>query len=148
MAWGLVKHTPQQLSPREERISKVQRELYPILTPAERELFKSYIVDWIAGQSPFAQLKANITHAQECHAADIHAGRIGPQAALAPQSALYAQALAVLGLSGNPSAEEIHSAYRRAARELHPDRGGSVEDMQKLNAAFDVLTKRRERWNK
>lgn len=35
------------------------------------------------------------------------------------------------------TAEGVQSAYRRAAREAHPDRGGSKEQMQRLNRARD-----------
>jgi curved DNA-binding protein CbpA len=53
----------------------------------------------------------------------------------------------VLGVSEDATAEEIVRGYRNRARELHPDRGGSEEDMKLLNEARDVLgneTARRE----
>jgi len=33
--------------------------------------------------------------------------------------------------------EELKKAYRRAAMSAHPDRGGSVEEMQAVNAAYE-----------
>ena len=32
--------------------------------------------------------------------------------------------------------------YHRRAKELHPDAGGSTEDMQRLNAWYDAVRKR------
>lgn len=37
--------------------------------------------------------------------------------------------------------EELYSQYKRLAMEHHPDRGGRVEDMQAINAEYDVLKK-------
>jgi len=37
---------------------------------------------------------------------------------------------------------QIDKAYKRKAREVHPDIGGSDEAMQKLNAAYTVLMER------
>ena len=41
----------------------------------------------------------------------------------------------VLGVTESASAGEIDVAYRRLAREAHPDRGGSDAAMARLNAA-------------
>lgn len=49
-------------------------------------------------------------------------------------------ALALLGLAGRPSEEEIHKAYRRRALDLHPDApGGSDERFHQLTAAMELL---------
>jgi len=48
-------------------------------------------------------------------------------------------ALEVLGLSGNPSREEIIAAHRRLMQKLHPDRGGTTYLAQQLNDAKRVL---------
>lgn len=45
----------------------------------------------------------------------------------------------VLGVASSASVEEIRSAYRTAARRRHPDSGGSVDAMQRLNEAWHVL---------
>jgi hypothetical protein len=45
----------------------------------------------------------------------------------------------VLNLQRNASPEQIQQAYREAARNSHPDRGGSTEVMQRTNRANDVL---------
>lgn len=45
----------------------------------------------------------------------------------------------VLGLWPLASKDEVQAAYRAPAKERHPDRGGSHEAMQELNAARDAL---------
>jgi hypothetical protein len=45
----------------------------------------------------------------------------------------------VLGLSGNPSREEIIAAHRKLIQKLHPDRGGTNYLAQQLNEAKRVL---------
>ncbi len=40
----------------------------------------------------------------------------------------------------NSSSEEIKSAYRRCARETHPDRQGDVERFRKIQEAYAVLS--------
>lgn len=45
-----------------------------------------------------------------------------------------------LGVARDATQDEIRAAYRRAAKDAHPDReGGSTEHMQAVNAAYDVL---------
>ncbi|UJR29743.1 hypothetical protein I4U23_017291 [Adineta vaga] len=46
----------------------------------------------------------------------------------------------ILGISSNASQEQIRIAAREKALEHHPDRGGSHEMMQKVNAAKRILT--------
>jgi curved DNA-binding protein CbpA len=45
----------------------------------------------------------------------------------------------VLGIPEDATPEDIARGYRTRARELHPDRGGSEEDMKLLNEAHDIL---------
>lgn len=45
----------------------------------------------------------------------------------------------LLGASGDAPREEIGRRYKRLAAEHHPDRGGSEEQMKKLNEAYRVL---------
>ena len=45
----------------------------------------------------------------------------------------------VLGVNEEASKQELDRAYRSAARKLHPDGGGSEEDMKSLNEAHDIL---------
>eukprot|EP00928_Gymnodinium_smaydae_P088890 TRINITY_DN72929_c0_g1_i1.p1 TRINITY_DN72929_c0_g1~~TRINITY_DN72929_c0_g1_i1.p1 ORF type:complete len:478 (-),score=49.57 TRINITY_DN72929_c0_g1_i1:429-1862(-) len=45
-----------------------------------------------------------------------------------------------LGLSLHASAEEVRSAYRRAALSAHPDKGGSAAQFLKVVRAFEVLS--------
>jgi hypothetical protein len=50
--------------------------------------------------------------------------------------------LGVLGLPPTATPQEIAAAYRRLAKEWHPDRGGGPEAerrMAEINAAYDVL---------
>ena len=44
-----------------------------------------------------------------------------------------------LPLSGRLRAEEVNRAWKQAAAEHHPDRGGAVARMQALNGARDLL---------
>lgn len=47
---------------------------------------------------------------------------------------------AVLGIAPDATAEEVHAAYRRAARRAHPDTGeGSAEEMAQVNRAWASL---------
>ena len=46
---------------------------------------------------------------------------------------------AVLGVDADASADEIKKAYRRRARELHPDAGGDEERFKAVQAAYAVL---------
>lgn len=46
----------------------------------------------------------------------------------------------VLGLTQSATAEQIKSAYRRAARDTHPDHGGSSERFHLVSEAYQVLS--------
>lgn len=56
-----------------------------------------------------------------------------------------AQALQVLDLAEGADADTIRKRYRQLAMEHHPDRGGSKDRLQMINAAADVLLGRRQR---
>ena len=45
-----------------------------------------------------------------------------------------------LGISPRAAADEIKSAYRRCAREAHPDRCGDAEKFQAVQAAYTLLS--------
>lgn len=45
----------------------------------------------------------------------------------------------VLGVTVRATADEVRAAYRRAARDHHPDAGGSARRMSEVNAAWHVL---------
>jgi DnaJ domain len=49
-------------------------------------------------------------------------------------------AFTTLGLSSNATIDEIKTAYRRRATQLHPDRGGDHSAMVRLNAAYEEAT--------
>lgn len=55
----------------------------------------------------------------------------------------------VLGVKKDASADEIKKAFRRAAIEHHPDRGGDEEKFKELNEAYEVLkdTDKRKRYD-
>jgi len=50
-----------------------------------------------------------------------------------------AQARALLGVDANADRREIVEAHRRRITAVHPDRGGSNEQVHEANAARDVL---------
>ena len=58
---------------------------------------------------------------------------------VASRSSDEAQARAVLGVARDASADEIAEAHRRLIARVHPDRGGSNEQVHEANAARDLL---------
>lgn len=46
---------------------------------------------------------------------------------------------AILELQPDCTPDEIHSAYRRLAKQYHPDKGGDPEKFRQLKEAYDVL---------
>jgi len=48
-------------------------------------------------------------------------------------------AASILGLDGELNPDIVKAAYRKACMKFHPDRGGSVEMMQAVNKAYEVL---------
>jgi len=69
-----------------------------------------------------------------------------PQNASAPPKASRASSelsvWALLGLTSRASVEEVKSAYRRRALELHPDRGGDAAQFRALHAAYEEALRR------
>lgn len=53
----------------------------------------------------------------------------------------------VLGVSKDATDADIKKAYRRKARELHPDQGGEEEAFKELSAAYEVLKNPQARAN-
>lgn len=55
----------------------------------------------------------------------------------------------ILGVDKNASADEIKKAFRRAAIEHHPDRGGDEEKFKEINEAYEVLkdSEKRKRYD-
>ncbi len=51
----------------------------------------------------------------------------------------------ILGVKSNATKDEVKKAYKKKAWEAHPDRGGSNEDMMKVNAAMEAISRVR-RW--
>ncbi|HAM14803.1 MAG TPA: molecular chaperone DnaJ [Eggerthellaceae bacterium] len=50
-----------------------------------------------------------------------------------------------LGVSKNATADEIKKAFRKLARENHPDAGGSEEAFKDINEAYEVLSDEKKR---
>lgn len=55
------------------------------------------------------------------------------------------QALRVLGLPANATPEQIKRRYRSLAKRYHPDRGGDPREMQRIIAAYELLSKDQSR---
>jgi DnaJ-domain-containing protein 1 len=55
------------------------------------------------------------------------------------------QALNVLGLPPNATLQQIKRRYRSLAKRYHPDRGGNQQQMQRIIAAYEYLTKEQSR---
>jgi DnaJ-class molecular chaperone len=53
----------------------------------------------------------------------------------------------VLGLSKDATADDIKKAYRKLAREHHPDKGGDPEKFKKVQEAYEVLNDPQKRQN-
>lgn len=51
----------------------------------------------------------------------------------------------MLGVSKSATADEIKKAYRKAARENHPDAGGDEEKFKDINEAYEVLSDEKKR---
>lgn len=49
------------------------------------------------------------------------------------------EALDVLGLRGPADAAAVKRAYRRLARELHPDAGGDADEFHRVRTAFETI---------
>jgi len=54
-----------------------------------------------------------------------------------------AQAASILGVAETANREEIEAAYRRLMFRVHPDQGGAAGLAAQLNAAREVLARRR-----
>jgi CysZ protein len=54
-----------------------------------------------------------------------------------------AEARETLGVGADADEEAIRAAHRRLVTALHPDKGGSPELTRRINAARDVLLRRR-----
>ena len=61
-----------------------------------------------------------------------------------PTAMALNEAYQILGLKPGASKEEIIKAHRQRIRDAHPDRGGSDQQAQQLNAAKELLLKELE----
>lgn len=69
-------------------------------------------------------------------------GRNGQQSTPPTTQAISREeALDILGLEGNPSNEEIRTAYRTLMKRVHPDSGGTDGLSRRLTEARDILLK-------
>ena len=53
----------------------------------------------------------------------------------------------ILGLPDFAPMEEIKKAYRRLVMKYHPDRGGDLEAMKKINAAYQILSEKKAEYD-
>lgn len=53
----------------------------------------------------------------------------------------------VLGLDRNASQDDVKKAYRKLAREHHPDKGGDPEKFKKVQEAYEILSDPQKREN-
>lgn len=65
--------------------------------------------------------------------------RAGEQPADPRRSRARAQASALLGVREGASREQIIDAHRRLVAQVHPDRGGTSEQVHEANSARDLL---------
>ena len=69
---------------------------------------------------------------------------LGPKRPANPAlPAAEARARALLGVSAGAATDTIRAAHRRLVGQVHPDRGGSAELTRELNAARDLLLRKR-----
>ncbi|MBA7706978.1 Chaperone protein DnaJ [subsurface metagenome] len=47
----------------------------------------------------------------------------------------------ILGVRPNATKDEVKQAYKKKAWDAHPDRGGSNQEMMKVNAAFEAISR-------
>jgi molecular chaperone DnaJ len=53
----------------------------------------------------------------------------------------------ILGVEENATLDDIKKAYRKKAKELHPDKGGDEEAFKKISSAYDILSDQNKRSN-
>lgn len=61
-------------------------------------------------------------------------------------SAMNLDPFSILGVRPDASEEEVKKAYKAKAAEVHPDKGGTNEQMILVNAAFEAI-KRAKGWS-
>lgn len=54
---------------------------------------------------------------------------------------------AVLGLQNFSAMDSVNKRYRTLALKYHPDRGGDMDMMKRLNAAYNVLKSMKDRYD-
>jgi len=47
----------------------------------------------------------------------------------------------ILGVDATATKDEVKQAYKKKAWDAHPDRGGSNNEMMKVNAAFEAISR-------
>lgn len=61
--------------------------------------------------------------------------------------ASYSRAASHLGVNANASIDQIKKAFREQIKKAHPDLGGSKEESQKLNEAYEYLKSNYKSYN-
>jgi hypothetical protein len=107
------------------------------LSKCEAALFKPHFGEFIRGRISYDQSVLNIRTARNSIAeANTNIQHV-PGCRCSP--AIKAK-LRVLGLDVGATLEEIKSAYRRLAKQSHPDTGGDPSQFRKINEAYRLLT--------
>ena len=57
---------------------------------------------------------------------------------------MYDDPATILGVPPSASLDDIHTAFRKKARQHHPDLGGDREKFQELTTAYEALVQRKE----
>lgn len=52
---------------------------------------------------------------------------------------MFMDPFAILGVGMNATREEVDRAFKEKAHAVHPDKGGSNEEMVRLNAAYEAV---------
>lgn len=114
---------------RSEQVEGLKKSLTPQQIAAHAMLFADYTNGVGFPWNRVLELVGESSHAAPCDLLEMRA------------RSAREEALAVLGLRDSATEWQIKSAYRRLATEHHPDRGGDVTIMQRVNAAYSLLMK-------
>jgi hypothetical protein len=96
------------------------------------------------GFAPDPDLRRTPSRRRRRPGARLSAGDWGPLGKHPDLDAIVARQRLGLPLSGRLAVGTVNQAWKRAAAEHHPDRGGNHDTMQAINGARDLLFGRQE----